>query len=369
MESGRALGPEALRVRHSALQSPPLVPPRPGQSKALLDQLLADHDPVTVEATIARLAIAGRPALRQVLQRLDEADQAHLPRLLRVLERVADPSALSAARRYLAHAAPDVATAAVDAVGALLDAPDAEAATGALDALTATLLDPTRPESVRLRAWDALANTPNPTASYDADVLAPLRLQLRRDAVQALRVAAGEGLDDVPLVVDESSGQAQLDAAAGGALPADPESLRQLLASDGPEASLAVLHRVIERVRSHEQALGRDEAEAWRVVRATAHQVMASRGSRLALYDIRETLEGLGAHTPVGMLSALQQVGDASALDAVADAYARSDDAWFRSQLAGAFRAIVRRERLTRRQAAIRKMAARLPEVFEDLWG
>lgn len=344
------------------------MPTRPGQSQALLDQLLAGHDAVAVEAAIARLAIAGRPALRQVLQRLDTAEPSHVPRLLRVLERLADPSAFPVVRPLLAHPTLDVAVAAVDAVGALLDARDGRIAAAALDALTATLLDDARGDVVRLRAWEAIVNAPDPTTSYDADVLAPLRLQLQRDRSPALRAAVGEGLEDVPLL-DEPSGDAQLASAAGGTLPPDPERLRQLLTSHGPDAPLTALHRVIERVRGHEQTVGRDHVEAWRVVRATAHQVMASRGSRLALYDLREALGALGAHTPVGMLSALQQVGDVSALEAIAEAYAASDDPWFRSQLVGVFRAIVSREQLTKRQAPIKKMAARLPRVFEELWG
>lgn len=344
------------------------MPSRPGTSKALLDDLLAGHDPVAIEAAIARLAIAGRPALRYVLQHLESADATHAPRLLRVLERMAAPSALPVIRPYLSHDTQDVAVAAVDAAGALLDAREARVASAALDALTAALLDPARDEVVRLRAWEAIANAPEPTSSYDADVLAPLRLQLRQDPSPALRRAAGADADAAP-IIDEPSGEAQLETAATGTLPPDPEHLRQLIGSHGPEAPLTVLHRVIERVRAHEQAVDRSDVEAWRVVRATAHLALAARGSRLALYDIRETLESLGAQTPVGMLSALQQVGDASALDGVADAYARSDNAWFRGQLVGVFRAIVSREQLTRRQAAIKKMAARLPGAFEELWG
>ena len=75
------------------------------------------------------------------------------------------------------------------------------------------------------------------------------------------------------------------------------------------------------------------------------------RGSRLAVYDLRESVEALGSQTPVGMLSALQQVGDASVLDAVADAWAGSSNAWFRGQLVTIFRAIVAREKITKRHA------------------
>ena len=93
------------------------------------------------------------------------------------------------------------------------------------------------------------------------------------------------------------------------------------------------------------------------------------RGSRLAVYDLRESVEALGSQTPVGMLSALQQVGDASVLDAVADAWAGSSNAWFRGQLVTIFRAIVAREKMTKRHAAMKKLAARQPDAFAALVG
>ena len=167
------------------------VPSRPGQSKTLLDELLAGDDPVAVEAAIARLAIIGRPALRQVLQRLAETDATHQPRLLRVLERIGDPGTLGVIRPLLTHAEPDVAVAAVDAMGALLDARDTAVAAAALDALTGTLLDTTRDDVVRLRAFEAIGNAGDRSETYDVDVLEPLRAQLRRDA-SARRAGSGE---------------------------------------------------------------------------------------------------------------------------------------------------------------------------------
>lgn len=340
---------------------------RPGQSKTLLDQLLAGHDPVEVEAAIARLAIIGRPALRQVVQRLGEGDVSHQPRLLRVLERIGDPGTLGVIGPMLTHAEPDVAMAAVDAMGALLDARDTTVAAAALDALTGTVLDATREEGVRLRAFEAIGNAGDRSATYDADVVEPLRAQLRRDASPTMR-AAVSGTDAQPLAAVVPAGE-QLDAAANGDLPAAPELLRQTIATHGADAPLTTLHKVIERVRAHEAAVPADEADAWRVVRATTHLALATRGSRLAVYDLRESVEALGAQTPVGMLSALQQVGDASVLEALADAHAGATNAWFRGQLVTIFRAIVAREKITRRHAAIKKIAARAPDALGELWG
>jgi len=343
------------------------VPSRPGQSKNLLDELLAGDDPVAVEAAIARLAIIGRPALRQVVQRLADTDTSHQPRLLRVLERIGDPGTLGVIRPLLTHAEPEVAVAAVDAMGALLDARDTIVAATALDALTGTLLDTSRDDAVRLRAFEAIGNAGDRSATYDADVIEPLRAQLRRDASATLRSAVSTP-DANASAADVAPGD-QLEAAANGDLPAAPEVLRQAIATHGAEAPLTVLHKVIERVRVREAAVAADELDAWRVVRATTHLALATRGSRLAIYDLRESVEALGSQTPVGMLSALQQVGDVSVLEALADAHAATTNAWFRNQLVTIFRAIVAREKITKRHTAIKKLAARLPESVGELWG
>lgn len=336
----------------------------------MLDELLASQDLVAVEAAIARLAIIGRPALRQVLQRLEHSDATHQPRLLRVLERIGDPIALPAIKPLLSNAVAEVATAAVEAMGTLLDAKDATVATAALDALTATLLDTSRSDAVRLRAFDAIANASVRSASYDADIVSPLREQLRRDVSDAIREAVDDGApgDAVPRRETTLPAEEQLNAIAAGDLPVDAEVVRQLLAAHGATTSLTVLHRVIERVRGHEAAIPAADAEAWRVVRATAHLALAARGSRLAVYDLRETLQALVAQTPVGMLSALQQVGDASVLEAVADAWQDTTDPWFRGQMATIFRDVVERERITKRHAAVKKLSARLPEAMAALW-
>ncbi len=321
--------------------------------------------------------------MRQVQQRLAGADVEHLPRLLRVLERIGDAGTLGTVRNFLRHEVPDVSIAAVDAVGVLLDSTDATVASDALDALTAIVLDRSCAEAIRLRAFDVIASAAVPSATYEADIVDPLREQLRRDPSEAVRHAADNA---VPTALDVTDGHhagprpeiglsagaddapAQLEAAAAGQLPADPAVLRALLGSHGATVPLTVVHRLIERIRAHEATLEAGALEQWRVTRSTAHLVLAARGSRLAVYDLRETLEALGEHTPVGMLSSLQQVGDAPALEALADAHASTTNAWFRGQLAGIFQAIVEREKLTKRQATIRKIAARLPETMEELW-
>ena len=70
-------------------------------------------------------------------------------------------------------------------MGALLDARDTAVAAAALDALTGTLLDTTRDDAVRLRAFEAIGNAGDRSETYDADVLEPLRAQLRTRRVRS----------------------------------------------------------------------------------------------------------------------------------------------------------------------------------------
>jgi hypothetical protein len=90
---------------------------------------------------------------------------------------------------------------------------------------------------------------------------------------------------------------------------------------------------------------------------------LAQRGSRLALYDLRESLETAKGPLPVEFLAALTLIGDATCLEAIAAAHARAKakDAWWREHLARAFRDIVGRERLTKRHAALRRIEKRWP--------
>ena len=84
---------------------------------------------------------------------------------------------------------------------------------------------------------------------------------------------------------------------------------------------------------------------------------------------MRELLEGTTGPLPVEFLAALSQVGDASCLETIAGAYARSSGPesgadlarhdWWRQHLADVFRAIVAREGINRRQAVAKKIEKR----------
>jgi hypothetical protein len=153
-------------------------------------------------------------------------------------------------------------------------------------------------------------------------------------------------------------------------LPDDPAALRHALNLAGASLPLPVLLRVVERVREREGSEAAAVRDQWRLTRAAAHIALANRGSRLALYDLRESLETAKGPLPVEFLAALALVGDTSSLEAIAGAHAKTKakDAWWRDQLARVFREIVAREKLTRRHAVMKRIEKRWPGVLDEIW-
>jgi hypothetical protein len=148
-----------------------------------------------------------------------------------------------------------------------------------------------------------------------------------------------------------------------GTLPDHPEVVAAVLREDGDRTSVTVLRRLVDQIRSREKAARPADQPRWAAVRGQVHQVLAVGGSRLALYDLKETLETAEAPLPVGFLAAVTSVGDVSCLEPLATAWAAAgpDDRWWREHLSDAFRAIVKRERLTRRHPALKKILDKLP--------
>src|SRR5204863_6749361 len=125
--------------------------------------------------------------------------------------------------------------------------------------------------------------------------------------------------------------------AVDGRLPADGEIVRRALARAGDGLTLPNVLTLIERLRDHERAQPSAGRGPWQTARAAAHLVLARRGSRIALYDLRETIEH--AKEPVAMefLAALDALGDASCVDAVARAHRSTKDAWWQGHLVRTF--------------------------------
>jgi hypothetical protein len=167
---------------------------------------------------------------------------------------------------------------------------------------------------------------------------------------------------------------ATLREAADGILADSPAPLHLALTEAAARVPDDVLQNVIERVRFREGAeTGAIRAE-WISVRAAAHAALAERGSRAALYDLRERFESARAPLPVEFLGAASRIGDAACLEAVAAACghalesgARIDD-WWCQRLVDVFRTIAARERLTRRHAAGRRIAGRWRDASALLW-
>jgi hypothetical protein len=147
----------------------------------------------------------------------------------------------------------------------------------------------------------------------------------------------------------------------------DPEALRRLVLASGRNAPLGTLGKLIDPVRERESGQQDPDRRAeWTALRGVIHQALSARGSRLGVYDLRESFEGTRGPLPVGFVAAVTAVGDASCLEPIAAAYERSTgsaDSWWRPHLKDAFAAILLRERLTKRHAAVRRILARWPAI------
>jgi hypothetical protein len=308
----------------------------------LLIAALSSTDQVERESAVARLAVTGGRATDRLIGAFGAAKEDTVRiGILKAFERMADSRALSLVCAALDGPA-DVAVAAAAALKPLLDSSDASVSAAALDALVAVALDSSRERRVRLAAHGALQDIP-------AGMLAKI--------TEALET--GDAKSRNALSYDD----AVLDDAADGRLPANPDDLRAALAAKGAHAPLVSLQKVIDAVRARETHNAGRARSGWQQARGAAHQALALRASRIALYDLRETLETADGPLPASFLAAMRAVGDASCVEALAAALSRApaDDLWWRHQLASALRAVAKRERITRRHASMKKVLARWP--------
>ena len=329
-----------------------------------IDALVADLgavSAVTRESAVARLTVMGARAVeRLIAAAASGSDVAARAAAWRTLEAIADARALEPALAALAdlNLDPSLGVAAVGV--ARVDLRGAHGAR-AVDRLAAALLDRTRQDAVRLAALRALR-------ALDPATIAPILASLAGDPSATIRAEAELEEGGTPRGGEHPA--ATVIRAAERGLPDDPGALRQALSRSGDAVALPLLLRIVERVREREASSSEAPAvrEEWTLTRAAAHVALANRGSRLALYDLRESLEASAAPLPVEWLTALSLIGDASCLDAIAAAHARAHNAWWRQHLADVFRTIVARERLTRRHGAIKKIEKRWKGVVDEMW-
>jgi hypothetical protein len=125
---------------------------------------------------------------------------------------------------------------------------------------------------------------------------------------------------------------------------------------------------MIDAVHVREGTASAARRGEWQAIRGALHQALALRGSRIAVYDLRESLEDAKGPLPSSFLAALHVVGDETCLEPLAAAYARAGtNARWKSQLGAAFRAVAGRERAARRRAIVKRITARWPDAAREL--
>jgi hypothetical protein len=322
--------------------------------RQLVEALGAD-DEVRREAAIARLGVIGARAVDRLVAAYAGATTRDMKvAVLRALEVAGDRRAVTVARGAINEGG-DVAIAAIASLGALLETPHAPTAKDVLETLVATALDPSKERRVRLASFQAVQHLPH--------VGERIAAALRADPDASLNAGAHE------VSREKANADAAWQDAIEGRLPDEPAMVREMAATRAATAALGDLRAMIDLVRVREGSIeAGPKRDEWRAARGALHQALALRGSRLAIYDLRETLDEARAPLPVSFLAALHVVGDESCVEPLAGAFARMpDDARWRHQLGAAYRAIASREKVTRRHAAFKRMAARWPEAAREL--
>lgn len=328
-------------------------------SRTEIDRLLGDlasDRQARREAAIARLTVIGARAVERVRALAEDPGAASEARAsaFRTLEGIGDPRALGPALGALLDPEESVAIAAIGVARAFLKTPRGMTA---VDRLTDIATDKQAAVPRRLAALDALR-------SLEPTTFEPLVAALRADSSVEIAKAVNK-------TRPQPHAASYVVEVVEGRLEPEVGSLKRALGRLPAGFSLPLLQRLIERLRDCERRERSAARAEWTAARASAHAALARGGSRLALYDLRETLESAAAPLPVEFLTALAAIGDQSCLAAIATAYARTSGEprdWWHRHLVDAFRTIVARERVTRRHQAARKIKARWPEAFEALW-
>ena len=327
-----------------------------------IERLIADlgsADDVRRDTAVARLTVIGARALERLLQVAEDVALSARLRAaaLRTLEGIPDSRRFEAALHAMDDPAEGVAVSAVGVARTFLASPRS---LEVVDALTRVVLDPLRAVPVRLAAIDALRD-------LDSRTVEPLLSRISSDPLPEIAAAATQHqrlLGSAPHTIDWS-------AVSGGLLPPNADVLRLAIVAHGDTLPLATLHTLVNRIREREGAVSAEQRMAWTVARAAAHVALARRGSRLALYDLRESFETADAPLPVEFLTALVEIGDVSCLEPLAAAYVRASGNaaadWWRCRVADAFRELRARERMTRRHAIMRKIEKRWGPEVESL--
>jgi hypothetical protein len=296
------------------------------RSSSDIDRLIADlesNDSIHRDAAVARLRILGRRALPRLIDLISAHQSSGVRAIaLDALEGLDDVRVIDVAFHALRDGSVEVVIA---ALGVLRGWVAEETGTRLLDAITTIAVDRSRDARVRVAALAALSELPE-------HLVRPIRDQAPPPE------SAGPSLDD-------------------------PVQVREWIQAYGADASLSTLHELITRTREREHAESSSRLRSeWLQARGRAHQSLAKRDSLVALYDLRETFEAATGALPQSFLSTAAAIGDASCLEPLARAWAAAGkDLDWNHQLSTTAATIMRREKLTGRSAAVKKLRANFP--------
>jgi hypothetical protein len=291
-----------------------------------IDRLIADlqsSDSIRKDAAVARLRILGQRALPRLIDVISGNESAGVrAHALEALEGQDDVRVIDVACDALGDGDVDVVIA---ALGVLRGWVAEETGTRLLDAISAIAVDVSRDARVRVAALAALSELPE-------HLVRPIRDQAPPPE------SAGPSLED-------------------------PVAVREWIQAYGADATLSTLHELVTRTRERERAESSSRLRSeWLQARGRAHQALARRESLVALYDLRETFEAATTALPQAFLSSATAIGDASCLEPLARAWAAAGkDLHWKHQLSTTAATIMRREKLTGRTAAIKKLRANFP--------
>ena len=298
-------------------------PIRPAGEIARLIAALRDGDAIAREAASARLRVIGAralPGLESLVR--DDRSASIRAAALATIEGIDHPHAADVAMDALGDADADVRSAAIPVLRVWMSR---EPGTRVLEALSGMALDRAQPSTVRLAALDALSDLP-------------------RDIVQPI-----------------------LERAPDAEPPAfnDPQSPRDWIGSH-PDASLSTLHDLVVMARDRERTDTKAGAQReWAVTRGAVHALLARRRSKVALYDLRESFDAARSPLPLDFLTAIAAIGDATCLEPLARAWAASPkETWWRERISEIAREIVKRERLTPRSTAVKRLREKWPSFL-----
>ena len=297
-----------------------------------VDRLIADlrgRNALRRDSAIARLRILGSRAVARLSPLVTDPDPQIRVAALNALDGIEDTRVIDVALGALSGSD---ASSAVAALGVLRGWLAREQGTLVLEAVARTALDRQRDAEVRLAALDALSELP-------------------RTLVQPIL----ESLDSRALARDKP-----LDG-DGRAILGDAATAREWIATHGATAPLSHLHQLVVAIRERERAEpSAQRRQEWVVTRGAAHAALAQRGSRVALYDLREAFDAAAGALPLDYLTAVNAIGDASCLEPMARAWAAAPgDSWWRDRVSEAAAEIMHRTRLSGRSAVVKRIRAK----------